>query len=107
MPSHAFLHPRNLRREVFVSTASVMMRKQVQRRSVTWPKSSTGIHPIFSMRQAWVTRSSPIFPSYWSHSWTTPILPSNMAGPTPTIMIDMGSEEACEGKRVNGWGEQA
>lgn len=28
--------------------------------------------------------------------------PSNMAGPTPTIMIDMGSEEACEGKRVNG-----
>ncbi|KAL0600242.1 hypothetical protein AAY473_030119 [Plecturocebus cupreus] len=24
-----------------------------------------------------------------------------MAGPTPTIMIDMGSEEACGGKRVN------
>lgn len=29
------------------------------------------------------------------HGHTRSYSPSNMAGPTPTIMIDMGSEEAC------------
>lgn len=30
-----------------------------------------------------------------THAHTPSYSPSNIAGPTPTIMIDMGSEEAC------------
>lgn len=46
---------------------------------------------------------SPPVPSP-SDGHTPSYSPSNMAGPTPTIMIDMGSEDAC-GER-NGLSKQ-
>ena len=106
MPSHIFHPPRNPKREIFRSTASVMMRNQVQKRSVMWPRSNTGIHPIFFGRQPGYS-DSPLFSPVLgpTHGQPPSNSPSNMAGPTPTIMIDMGSEEACEEKRVNGWGD--
>lgn len=57
---------------------------------------------VLSARRTQVTRTflfSPV-PSP-SHGHTSFYSPSNMAGPTPTIMIDMGSEEAC-GRRMGG-----
>lgn len=51
---------------------------------------------VLSARKTRVARSflfSPVASP--SHGHTPSYSPSNMAGPTPTIMIDMGSEEAC------------
>lgn len=100
MPSHAFYPPRNPRREIFVSTASVIIRKYVQRRSVTWSRSNTSIHLIFFCEAGLGAQILPYFPQFLVSLMDTlpSYSPSNMAGPTPTIMIDMGSEEACEGR---------
>lgn len=64
VPSHTFHPPGNPRRELVISRAWVMIRKQVQKMSVTWPRYNTGIHPIFFCEAGLGAQILPYFPQF-------------------------------------------
>lgn len=76
------------------------------REGPTWPRSDTGIHLIF-YETGLGSQILLCFPSSWSHSWKLPSYSPSQTWlvPQSTIMIDMGSDEACEGKEGKwvGW----
>lgn len=100
MPSHVFHPPRNPRREAICINSlgydeetglEVCDLAKVQHR-----------HPSYLFSEAGLgAQICPNLPQFLVPLIDTPssYSPSNMAGPTPTIMIDMGNEEACEGKK--------